>query len=45
MLGLGISVGGYPEREITHYEITISNHSYNGSRNTIILKFFGSSVS
>ncbi len=40
MLGFGIIVGGYPRKEITNYEIIISNHSFNGSRNAIILKFW-----
>ncbi len=39
MLGFGVIVGGYPGKEITDYEIIISNHSFNGSRNAIILKF------
>lgn len=40
MLGFGIIVGGYPGKEITDYEITISNHSFNGPHNAIILKFW-----
>ncbi|RVZ19409.1 hypothetical protein EC533_07120 [Helicobacter pylori] len=28
MLGFGIIVGGYPGKEITDYEITISDHSF-----------------
>ncbi len=39
MLGFGVIVGGYPNKEITNYEIIISDHSFNGTRNTIILKF------
>ncbi len=33
MLGFGVIVGGYPNKEITNYEIIISN-------NAIILKFW-----
>ncbi len=40
MLGFGIIVGGYPGKEITDCEITISNHSFNGPHNAIILKFW-----
>ncbi len=40
MLGFGVIVGGYLRKEITNYEITISNHSFNGLRNAIILKFW-----
>ncbi len=38
MLGFGVIVGGYPNKEITNYEIT--NHSFNGHRNAIMLKFW-----
>ncbi|GAA7004544.1 hypothetical protein ID0148_01090 [Helicobacter pylori] len=31
-------MGGYPRKEITNYEITISDHSFNGPHNAIILK-------
>lgn len=37
-------MGGYPGKEITDYEITISDHSFNDPRNAIILNF-GSSAS
>ncbi len=40
MLGFGVIVGGYPRKEITNYEITISDHSFNGPHNAIILKFW-----
>ncbi len=40
MLGFGMIVGGYPGKEITDYEITISDHSFNGCHNAIILKFW-----
>ncbi len=40
MLGFGVIVGGYPRKEITNYEVTISDHSFNGLRNAIILKFW-----
>ncbi len=40
MLGFGIIAGGYPGKEITNYEITISDHSFNGPSDTIILKFW-----
>ncbi len=40
MLGFGVIVGGYPGKEITDYEIIISNHSFNGYHNAIILKFW-----
>ncbi len=40
MLGFGVIAGGYPKKEITNYEITISNHSFNGYHNAIILKFW-----
>ncbi len=40
MLGFGVIVGGYPGKGITNYEIIISNHSFNGTRNAIILKFW-----
>ncbi len=40
MLGFGVIVGGYLRKEITNYEITIGNHSFNGLRNAIILKFW-----
>ncbi len=33
MLGFGVIVGGYPGKEITNYEVTISDHSFNGHRN------------
>ncbi len=32
--------GWLPRKEITNYEITIGNHSFNGHRNAIILKFW-----
>lgn len=32
--------GWLPRKEITNYEITISNHSFNGPHNAIILKFW-----
>ncbi|EMH24459.1 hypothetical protein HMPREF1451_00926 [Helicobacter pylori HP260BFii] len=32
--------GRLPRKEITDYEVTISNHSFNGYRNAIILKFW-----
>ncbi len=32
--------GWLPRKEITNYEITISNHSFNGCHNAIILKFW-----
>ncbi len=37
---LGSNSGWLPRKEITNYEITISNHSFNGSHNAIILKFW-----
>ncbi len=37
---LGSNSGWLPQKEITNYEITISNHSFNGSHNAIILKFW-----
>ncbi len=37
---LGSNSGRLPQKEITDYEITISNHSFNGLRNAIILKFW-----
>ncbi len=40
MLGFGVIVGGYPRKEITNYEVTISDHSFNGPSDTIILKFW-----
>ncbi len=39
MLGFGVIVGGYLKKEMTNYEIIISNHSFNGSHNATILKF------
>ncbi|OOC30561.1 hypothetical protein BZK22_01855 [Helicobacter pylori] len=35
-----IIVGGYTKKVITSHEITISNHSFNGHCDTIILKFW-----
>ncbi len=32
--------GWLPRKEITNYEIIISNHSFNGPHNAIILKFW-----
>ncbi len=32
--------GWLPRKEITNYEVIISNHSFNGLRNAIILKFW-----
>lgn len=32
--------GWLPRKEITNYEITISDHSFNGCHNAIILKFW-----
>ncbi len=32
--------GWLPRKEITNYEITISDHSFNGPHNAIILKFW-----
>ncbi len=40
MLGFGVIVGGYLRKEITNYEVIISNHSFNDHRNAIILKFW-----
>lgn len=40
MLGFGVIVGRYLRKEITNYEITISDHSFNGPHNAIILKFW-----
>lgn len=40
MLGFGVIAGGYPNKEITNYEVIISNHSFNGPHNAIILKFW-----
>ncbi len=40
MLGFGVIVGGYLRKEITNYEVIISNHSFNGPHNAIILKFW-----
>ncbi len=37
MLGFGVIVGGYPGKEITNYEVTISDHSFNGPRNAMPL--------
>lgn len=37
MLGFGVIVGGYPGKEITNYEIIISNHSFNSSHNAVPL--------
>lgn len=37
---LGSNSGWLPRKEITNYEITISNHSFNDLRNAIILKFW-----
>ncbi|EMH10146.1 hypothetical protein HMPREF1411_00681 [Helicobacter pylori GAM250AFi] len=37
--GLGVIASGYLKKEITNYETTISNHSFNGSCNATILKF------
>ncbi len=37
---LGSNSGWLPRKEITNYEITISNHSFNDHRNAIILKFW-----
>ncbi len=39
ILGFGIAVGGYLRKEITTYEIIISNYSFNGHSDAIILKF------
>ncbi|EMH07815.1 hypothetical protein HMPREF1409_01259 [Helicobacter pylori GAM246Ai] len=39
MLGFGVIVGGYPGKEITDYEIIISNHSFNGYRNAMPLYY------
>ncbi|TPH88690.1 hypothetical protein FIM43_07265 [Helicobacter pylori] len=32
--------GWLPRKEITNYEVIISNHSFNGCHNAIILKFW-----
>ncbi len=40
MLGFGVIAGGYPRKKITDYEVTISDHSFNGPHNAIILKFW-----
>lgn len=37
---VGGNSGRLPRKEITQHEITISNHSFNGHRNAIILKFW-----
>ncbi len=37
---LGSNSGWLPRKEITNYEITISDHSFNGPSDTIILKFW-----
>lgn len=37
---LGSNSGWLPRKEITNYEIIISNHSFNDPRNAIILKFW-----
>lgn len=37
---LGSNSGRLPRKEITDYEITISDHSFNGPSDTIILKFW-----
>lgn len=37
---LGSNSGWLPRKEITDYEITISDHSFNGYHNAIILKFW-----
>ncbi len=37
---LGSNSGWLPRKEITNYEIIISDHSFNGHRNAIILKFW-----
>lgn len=37
---VGGNSGRLPRKEITQHEITISNHSFNGTRNAIILKFW-----
>ncbi len=37
---LGSNSGRLPRKEITDYEVTISNHSFNGYYNAIILKFW-----
>ncbi len=37
---LGSNSGWLPRKEITDYEITISDHSFNGPSDTIILKFW-----
>ncbi len=37
---LGSNSGWLPQKEITDYEIIISNHSFNGYHNAIILKFW-----
>ncbi|MGL2648110.1 hypothetical protein ACQJ6E_03040 [Helicobacter pylori] len=39
MLGFRVIVSGYLKKEMTNYETTISNHSFNGSHNATILKF------
>ncbi len=40
MLGFVAIAGGYPKKVITNYEVTISDHSFNGPHNAIILKFW-----
>ncbi len=37
---LGSNSGRLPRKEITNYEIIISDHSFNDHRNAIILKFW-----
>ncbi len=37
---LGSNSGRLPRKEITNYEVIISNHSFNATRNAIILKFW-----
>lgn len=37
---LGSNSGRLPRKEITDYEVIISNHSFNSYHNAIVLKFW-----